>query len=67
MVDELGRVGDREVRLEHAEMDRQQLQRVGAGVEDAAVVAVRLDRADPRPDPLGDDVAAGASTRTRAW
>src|SRR5207245_3318105 len=41
--DQLGRLRDREVGVEHAEVERQHLDGVGAGVHGAGVVVDRLD------------------------
>ena len=66
VVDELGGLGHGEVRAEHAEVDGQHLEAVGAGVEDARPLVDRLDGPDPGPI-RSAIVAAGAWTVTRAW
>ena len=51
MVDELGRLGCGEVESEHADVDRDRLDGVGSGDQDASVVVNGFDDADGGVDP----------------
>ena len=52
MGDELGRLGCGEVEAEHADVDRDRLDGVGSGDQDAGVVVNGLDYADGGVDPI---------------
>ena len=54
MVDELGRLGCGEVESEHADVDRDRLDGVGSGDQDAGVVVNGFDHADGGVDPAED-------------
>ena len=64
MGDELGRLGCGEVESEHADVDRDRLDGVGSGDQDAGVVVDSFDNADCGIDPI-EDSAAGACTVIR--
>src|ERR1700704_2876590 len=65
MGDELGWLGDGELRIEHAEVYGEDLQAVGSGVEDARAFIDGLDGSDPGSDPLGDHRRRGVDRDPR--
>src|SRR5437870_2562711 len=58
--DQLGRLRDREVGVEHAEVERQHLDGVGAGVHGAGVGVDRLDDEDRKSTRLNSSHVASA-------
>jgi hypothetical protein len=54
MVDELGWFADLEVGTEHAEVDRESVEGLGAGTQQAGVLVDHLQQPHPGRDPLGD-------------